>query len=88
MDMTVPRPLALPWPLQGWLDGAARKLLESEGGPRVDLSQPSGEPALVPPDSVSWRVFKNPLALFVGGVTAVILELAEPRVRSGVANCA
>ncbi|MDB5602305.1 MAG: hypothetical protein JWN71_4349 [Xanthobacteraceae bacterium] len=84
MDLTALRPLALPWPLQGWLDGAARALLEPDGGPRFDLSQPHGEPALVPPDSVSWRVFKNPLALFVGGVTAVILELAEPRVRSGV----
>jgi len=84
MDMTVSRPLVLPWPLQGWLDGAARQLLESEDGPRVDLSQPHGEPALVPADSISWQVFKNPLSLFVGGVTAVLLELAEPRVRSGV----
>src|SRR5215204_5602813 len=32
----------------------------------------------------SWRVFKNPLSLFIGGLTAVIMELAEPRVRSGV----
>src|SRR5262249_53214755 len=30
------------------------------------------------------RVFKNPLSLFIGGVTAVIIELAEPRVRTGV----
>ena len=29
-------------------------------------------------------MFRNPLALFVGGVAAVILELAEPRVRAGV----
>jgi uncharacterized protein (DUF2236 family) len=29
-------------------------------------------------------VFKNPLSLFVGGVSAVILQLAEPRVRTGV----
>jgi uncharacterized protein (DUF2236 family) len=50
----------------------------------VDFTQPAGEPALVPPGSLSWQVFKNPVALFVGGVTAVILELAEPRVRSGV----
>ena len=35
-------------------------------------------------DSVSWRVFKNPVTLFIGGVTAVLLEFAEPRVRSGV----
>ena len=50
----------------------------------VDFTRPLGEPSLVSPDSVSWRVIKNPLALFVGGVTAVILELAEPRVRTGV----
>jgi uncharacterized protein (DUF2236 family) len=29
-------------------------------------------------------LLKNPLSLFVGGVTAVIMELAEPRVRAGV----
>ncbi len=52
--------------------------------PAIDFSMPRGEPALAAPDSVSWRVFKNPVALFVGGVTAVLLELAEPRVRSGV----
>jgi uncharacterized protein (DUF2236 family) len=50
----------------------------------IDFTAPAGEPALVPPDSVAWRVFENPVALFVGGVTAVLLELAEPRVRSGV----
>ena len=58
--------------------GAAR------GARAIDFTQPAGEPALAAPDSVSWRVFKNPIALFVGGVTAVLLELAEPRVRSGV----
>ena len=62
----------------------AKTLLESPGAPRVDFTVPVGEPALAAPDSVSWRVFKNPVALFVGGVTAVILELAEPRVRTGV----
>lgn len=63
---------------------AAKTLWEIPGGPRVDFTKPSGEPALAAPDSVSWRVFKNPVALFVGGVTAVLLELAEPRVRTGV----
>jgi len=49
-----------------------------------DFTRPAREPALVPADSVSWQIFKNPLALFVGGVAAVILELAEPAVRTGV----
>jgi uncharacterized protein (DUF2236 family) len=45
---------------------------------------PSGDPGLYGPDSVAWRVHANLIALAVGGVAAVILELAEPRVRSGV----
>ena len=61
-----------------------RRLLADAGRANVDFRIPVGEPALVPADSVSWRVFKNPVALFVGGVAAVLLELAEPRVRSGV----
>lgn len=49
-----------------------------------DFSQPPGEAALTPADSVTWRIFANPVALLVGGVAAVLLELAEPRVRTGV----
>lgn len=62
----------------------ARAALRPETGQAVDFASPPGEPALVGPDSVAWQVFRNPVALFVGGVTAVVLELAEPRVRSGV----
>jgi uncharacterized protein (DUF2236 family) len=54
------------------------------GMPPVDCVAPAGAPALFAPDSVSWRVMKNPVALVVGGLAAVILELAEPRVRTGV----
>ncbi|CAN5140352.1 oxygenase MpaB family protein [soil metagenome] len=68
----------------GRITGLVQGLYQPEGKPRVDFRQPPGEPALAAPDSVSWRVFKNPVSLFIGGVTAVILELAEPRVRTGV----
>ena len=59
------------------------------GGPdtgpgRIDFSSPAGEAGLASAQSVSWRVFKNPVTMFIGGVAAVILELAEPRVRTGV----
>jgi uncharacterized protein (DUF2236 family) len=77
-------PIVLPWPLQSGLEAAARALLQPSDRSRVDFSRPTGEPALLAPDSVSWRIFKNPLSLFIGGVTAVIMELAEPRVRTGV----
>lgn len=61
-----------------------RELMQPPAGMAFDFSQPAGEPALMPAGGVSWRVFANPVALFVGGVTAVLLELAEPSVRSGV----
>src|SRR5690349_3123359 len=51
---------------------------------KARFAEPVGEHALVPPDSVSWQIFKNPVTLFIGGVAAVILELAEPAVRTGV----
>jgi uncharacterized protein (DUF2236 family) len=77
-------PLVLPWPLQVSLEVAARALLESGGRSPIVFWRPLGEPALLSPESVSWRIFKNPVALFVGGVAAVVMELAEPRVRTGV----
>jgi uncharacterized protein (DUF2236 family) len=77
-------PIILPWPLQSSLEAATQALFDRGDQSSVDFLRPSGEAALVSSDSVSWRVFKNPLSLFIGGVTAVIMELAEPRVRSGV----
>ena len=78
--------LVLPFGLQRRVEAAARDYLSPAGAPPVDFTSPPGEAALAGPDSVSWQVFRNPVSLFVGGVAAVILELAEPRVRSGVWN--
>lgn len=63
---------------------ALRELMRPPAGMAFDFSQPAGEPALAPAHGVAWRVFGNPVSLFVGGVTAVLLELAEPSVRTGV----
>jgi uncharacterized protein (DUF2236 family) len=76
-------PHRLPGPLQARLNALATELL-SAPGLEVDFSRPAGAPSLTSPQSVSWRIFKNPISLYVGGVAAVLLELAEPRVRSGV----
>jgi len=75
-------PIVLPGFVQRRVDALARALMRSPDP--FDFTEPRGEEALVPPDSVSWRLFKNPLCVFIGGVAAVILELAEPRVRTGV----
>lgn len=59
-------------------------LMRPPAGMDFDFSRPPGEPALTPAGGVSWRVFANPVSLLIGGVAAVLLELAEPSVRSGV----
>ena len=74
----------LPAPLQRRVEDMAAAFLDAPGLPRVDFTAPAGASALFAPDSVTWRVMKNPLALLIGGVAGVILELAEPRVRTGV----
>jgi len=80
----VTTPIVLPWPLQSGLEAATRTLFDLGDQSSADFLRPAGEAALVSPDSVSWRMFKNPLSLFIGGVAGVIMELAEPRVRTGV----
>jgi uncharacterized protein (DUF2236 family) len=73
----------LPAPLQSRLEDAARGYFDTPGM-RFDFGDPPGAPALFEPTSLAWRVMKNPVALTIGGIAAVILELAEPRVRTGV----
>lgn len=63
---------------------AIADLMRPPPGLVVDFKQPRGAAALTPAGGVSWRIFANPVSLFIGGVAAVLLELAEPSVRAGV----
>jgi hypothetical protein len=58
----VTAPIVLPWPLQSGLEAATRTLFDLGAQSSVDFLEPVGEAALVPHDSVSWCVFKNPAA--------------------------
>ena len=81
-------PQRLPRPLVRAFEAQLLRLLLAPGVTQAtfaaDFLEPAGEHALAPAGGVAWRVFGNALSLFVGGVAAVVLELAEPRVRSGV----
>jgi uncharacterized protein (DUF2236 family) len=59
-------------------------LTGSSSVPQINYLEPPGDPGVFGPGSVTWRVLSNPASVFIGGVTAVLLELAEPRVRSAV----
>jgi uncharacterized protein (DUF2236 family) len=76
--------IRLPRYLQRKLEAAANTFSTSHNGRTSYFTHPLGEAALLSADSLSWRIFKNPIALLIGGVAAVILELAEPAVRTGV----
>jgi uncharacterized protein (DUF2236 family) len=78
--------LRLPHALESRLESLSAALLQPAEGRRIDFTRPPGEASFATADSVSWRIFKNPIALLVGGMTAVILELADPAVRTGVWN--
>src|ERR1044072_227831 len=54
--------------------------------PQIDFLQTAGAGALYAPDSLAWQIYKNPVSLLIGGSTAVLLQLGEERVRSGVWN--
>src|SRR5262249_15495050 len=82
--VAVTTPIVLPWPLQSSLEAIARVLLEPGDRAHIDVSRPVGEAALHWPEAVAGRVFKTPLALSIGAVTAVTMELAAPRVRTRV----
>ena len=60
------------------------KSMKSYLGWKIDYSTPKGEAGFASPDSISWQIYKNPIALGVGGIAAVLLEFADARIRSGV----
>jgi uncharacterized protein (DUF2236 family) len=76
--------IRLPDVLQRYLNGTVDALLSGAPGRHNNFARPLQEEALLPANSLSWRVLKNPIALFIGGTAAVILELSEPAVRAGV----
>lgn len=61
-----------------------KKMMAAPKGMEIDFCKPPGAPALAPANGISWQIFANPVSLFIGGVAAVLLELAEPAVRTGV----
>lgn len=45
----------------------------------LDFSAPEGEEAVLSPDSISWRVFRNPLTNYLGAMCGLAMLMTEPR---------
>ena len=66
-------------PLKSVFNSATSNLFKD-----LDFHEPKGEEALYSPDSLAWQIYKNPVVAFIGGISAVIMQLSEPRVRTGI----
>ncbi|MEM6913329.1 MAG: oxygenase MpaB family protein [Pseudomonadota bacterium] len=71
-------------PLSAYAEGQLAQFLYADGQDRDLFTHPRGEEALVPAGGLVSKIYSNPLTLYIGGITAVLMELAEPRVRHGV----
>jgi uncharacterized protein (DUF2236 family) len=69
--------------IRGRVVGATTDLFSHGPTPLADTLEHPGDPGLLGPDSVSWRVIGD-VAAFVGGVRALIVQTAHPEVVAGV----
>ena len=82
--VAVNTPIILPWPLRSSLEATVRALLEPGDRPPYRFLETDRRARAGIARFRLMAHLQNPLSLFIGGVTAVIMELAEPRVRTGV----
>lgn len=68
--------------IEGSLSGKSYQ--KSSTPAQIDFTRPAGEEAYCAPGSMHWRIFKNSIAMAIGGIAAVLLEFADARIRSGV----
>ncbi|MEZ5298038.1 MAG: oxygenase MpaB family protein [Ilumatobacteraceae bacterium] len=65
--------------------GATRSLFSHGPQPLEHTLDHRGDPGLLGPDSVSWRVIGD-ASVFVGGVRALLIQTAHPEVVAGVGD--
>jgi hypothetical protein len=80
----VTTPIVLPWPLQSSLEAATRVLFQLLTVlPSISHNR-SAKPRSYRPTQSCGACLRIRVRFFIGGLTAVIMELAEPRMRTGV----
>lgn len=70
-------------PLQGAAARQLAKLVGSERFAEEQYGYPLGDPGLFGPNSVTWKVHED-LSMFVGGVSALMLQALHPLALAGV----
>ncbi|MBW3615227.1 MAG: DUF2236 domain-containing protein [Actinobacteria bacterium] len=63
--------------------GGVRSLFASSRFPQEQYTDPPGDPGLFGPSSVTWAIHAD-VAMFVGGISAVMLQALHPLAMAGV----
>jgi uncharacterized protein (DUF2236 family) len=88
MMMKVLRQLPIACPLRSLrapVRSGVAALFSIDRFPEERYDEPAGDPGLFGPDSVTWRVHAD-VSMFVGGITALMLQTLHPLAAAGVAD--
>ncbi len=58
--------------------------LTTGSGPKLDYSNPPGDPGLFGPDAICWKVHADFAAMMAGGISALLLQALHPLALAGV----
>nr|WP_322043064.1 oxygenase MpaB family protein [Paraburkholderia sp. J67] len=58
--------------------------LTTGSGPKLDYSNPPGDPGLFGPDSICWKVHADFAGMMAGGISALLLQALHPLALAGV----
>lgn len=75
----------VPGPVRAAVISALSGAFDSDRFPQEQYHSPPGDPGLFGPRSVTWRVHADP-AMFVGGLSALMLQALHPLAMAGVAE--
>jgi uncharacterized protein (DUF2236 family) len=67
------------------IEGGIRRSLGDSPGAIVDYAGPVGDPGLVGPDSMAWKVHADLPGMLIGGFAALMFQTLHPLAMAGVA---
>ena len=54
------------------------------GGPPVAFLTPPGDPGLLGPQSVAWKIHADFISMMIGGISSLIMQALHPQALAGV----
>src|SRR5690348_8198315 len=72
-------------PLKAYVQREVNATVHGAGGLHLErYSEPLGDPGLLGPESVTWRVHADPPGMLMGGFASLMLQSLHPLAMAGV----